>query len=84
MLETEKDLRIEAQERDIQNQLIAKQTARQEVSSTLEELQRELEAIRGNQNNQNSMDISSSTDAMAELNCIKRKLKRKNVYLKKD
>ena len=36
LLETEKDLRIKAQQRDFQNQLIAEQTARQEVSCTLE------------------------------------------------
>ena len=36
LLETEKDLRIKLQQRDFQNQLIAEQTAQQEVSSTLE------------------------------------------------
>ena len=36
--ETEKDLRIKAQQRDFQNQLIAEQTACQQVSSTLEGL----------------------------------------------
>ena len=33
--EMQKDLRIEAQQRDFQNQLIAEQTARQQVSGTL-------------------------------------------------
>ena len=73
LLETDKDLRIIAQQRDFQNQLITEQTAQQEVSNTLEELQRELEAIKADQNNQNPMDVSSSTDAMAELNHIKQK-----------
>ena len=75
MLETEKDLRIKAQQRDFQNQLTTEQTARQEVSSTLEGLQRELEAIRPDQNNQNPMDFSSSTDGMTELHHIKQKAK---------
>ena len=36
--EMQKDLRIEAQQRDFQNQLIAEQTACQQVSGTLEQL----------------------------------------------
>ena len=45
--EMEKDLRIEAQQRDFQDQLIAKQAACQQVSGTLEGLQQELEVIKG-------------------------------------
>ena len=52
-LETEKDLRIKAQQRDFQDELIAEQVAQQGVSSTLEELQRELETMKAKQNDQN-------------------------------
>ena len=73
VLETEKDLRIKAQQRDFQSQLIAEQAARQGVSSTLEELCRELETIKAEQNGQNPMDISSITDTVTELNHAKQK-----------
>ena len=69
--ETQKDLRIEVQQRDFQSQLIAEQTAHQQVSSTLEQLRQELEAIKSDQHNQNPMDISSNTDTVSELNRIK-------------
>ena len=59
--------------KDFQSQLIAEQTARQGISSTLEELRRELETIKAKQNNQNPMDISSTTDTVTELNCAKQK-----------
>ena len=67
----QKDLRIEAQQRDFQNQLIAKHIARQQVSGTLKLLQQELEASKSNQHNQNPMDISSSTDTVSELDHVK-------------
>ena len=67
----QKDLRIEVQQRDFQNQLIAEQTARQQVNGTLELLRQELEAFKLDQHNQNPMDISSSTDTVSELNHIK-------------
>ena len=69
--EMQKDLRIEAQQRDFQNQLIAEQTAHQQVDNTLEQLRQELEAIKSDQHNQNPMDISSSMDTVSELNRIK-------------
>ena len=69
--EMQKDLRIEAQQRDFQNQLIAEQTAHQQVNGTLEQLQQELEAIRADQQNQNQMVISSSTDTASELNHVR-------------
>ena len=69
--EMQKDLRIEAQQRDFQNQLIAEQTAHQQVSGTLELLRQELETLKSDQHNQNPMDISSSTDTVSELNRIK-------------
>ena len=66
--DTQKDLRLEAQQRDFLAQLTAEQTARQQVSNTLEELQRELEEIRAQQNGHNPMDVSSTTDLNNELN----------------
>ena len=69
--EMQKDLRIEVQQRDFQNQLIAEQTAHQQVGNTLEQLGQELKAIKSDQHNQNPMDISSSTDTVSELNRIK-------------
>ena len=45
------------------------------MSSTLEGLQRELEAIRAKQNDQNPMDVSSSMDTVTKLNCAKQKSK---------
>ena len=64
----EKDLRIQAQQRDFQDQLIAKQ-----VRGTLEVLWQELEANKSNQNTQNPMDINSTTDTVNELNLAKKK-----------
>lgn len=69
----EKDLKIQAQQRDFQDQLISKQAACEQVSGTLEILQQELEAIKSNQNTQNPMDISSTTDTVNELNLAKQK-----------
>ena len=66
--ETQKDLQIQVQQRDFQDQLVAEQTAHQQVSSTLEVLQQELEALRSKQNGHNPMDVSSTTDANNELN----------------
>ena len=71
--EMEKDLRIQAQQRDFQDQLIAKQAACEQVRGTLEVLQQEIEAIKSNQNTQNPMDISSTTDTVNELNLTKQK-----------
>ena len=45
-LETEKDLRLEAQQRDFHDQLNAEQNTRQEITNTLQELCNELEQIR--------------------------------------
>ena len=73
--EVQKDLRIKAQQRDFQNQLIAEQTARQQVSGTLELLRQELETLKSDQQNQNLMDISSSTDNVSEINHIKQQAK---------
>ena len=70
--DAQKDLRLEAQQRDFQAQLTAEQIARQQVSNTLEGLRHELEEIRTQQNNHNPMDVSS--DANTKLNCEKEKV----------
>ena len=72
-LEMETDLRIEVQQRDFQHQLTSEQNAWQEISNTLQELCRELETISANQNNQNPMEVSLSTEAVTELDHIKQK-----------
>ena len=79
--DTEKDLRLEAQQRDFQAQLTVEQTARQQVSNTLEGLQQELEEIRAQQNNHNPMDVSSTTDANNKLNREKEKAEEKKRLL---
>ena len=71
--ETEKDLRLEAQQCNLQNQPFVEQTAREQVSSTLEGLQQELEVIKREQANHKPMDISSSTDETSESNHAKQK-----------
>ena len=71
----QKDLRIEVQQRDFQNQLITEQTACEQVSGTLELLRQELEAIKSDQHTQNPMDISSSTDTVSKLNRVKQQAK---------
>ena len=82
MLETEKDLRIEVQQRDFQHQLTSEQNAQQEISSMLQELRRELETFRADQNNQNPMEVSLSADATAELDRIKQKAKEEKCLAK--
>ena len=54
----EKDLRLQAQHRDFQTQLSAKQVAREQVTNTLETMHQELEALKEAQNSHNPMDIS--------------------------
>ena len=78
----EKDLRFEAQQRDFQNQLITEQAAHQQVSSTLEGLQQELEVIKSEQNTQNPMDVSSSTDTVSKLNRVKQQAKQEKRSIK--
>ena len=79
--ETQKDLRIKVQQCDFQAQLVTEQTAHQQVSSTLEGLWQELEAIRAKQNGHNPMDVSSTTDANNELNCKKEKAEEEKLLL---
>ena len=57
--ETEKELRLQAQHRDFQAQLAAEQTAREQVSNTLEALSQELENLKA-QSGHNPMEVSLS------------------------
>ena len=83
-VEMEKDLRIQAQQRDFQDQLIAEQAALQQVTGTLEELHQELEAIKNEHNTQNPMDISSSTDTASALNHLKQQVEQENMPSRKN
>ena len=56
--EMEKDLRLQAQHHDFQAQLSAEQTARKQVTNTLELMRQELEALKEAQSGPNPMDIS--------------------------
>ena len=61
--EMEKDLRLQAQHRDFQAQLSAEQTAREQVTNTLELMHQELEALKEAQNSPNPMDFSVTDNA---------------------
>ena len=61
--EMEKDLRLQAQHRDFQAQLSAEQTAREQVTNTLELMRQELEALKEDQSGPNPMDISITDNA---------------------
>ena len=63
----EKELRLQAQHRDFQAQLFAEQTAREQVTNTLELMRQELEALKEAQNGPNPMDLSVTDNA--DLNC---------------
>ena len=56
--EMEKDLRLQAQHRNFQTQLLAEQLAHEQVTNTLETMHQELEALKEAQNGHNPMDIS--------------------------
>ena len=56
--EMEKDLRLQAQHCDFQAQLSAEQTAREQVTNTLELMHQELEALKEAQSGPNPMDVS--------------------------
>ena len=83
-MEVQKDLRIEAQQRDFQDQLIAEQAALHQVTGTLEELHQELEAIKNEHNTQNPMDVSSSTDTVSALNHVKQQVEQENMPSRKN
>ena len=61
--EMEKELRLQAQHRDFQAQLSAEQTAREQVTNTLELMHQELEALKEAQNGPNPMDFSIMDNA---------------------
>ena len=61
--EMEKDLRLQAQHHDFQAQLSAEQTAREQVTNTLELMHQELEALKEAQNGPNLMDFSVTDNA---------------------
>ena len=61
--EMEKDVRIQAQHRDFQAQLSAEQTAREQVTNTLELMRQELEALKEAQSSPNPMDLSLTDNA---------------------
>ena len=53
----EKELRLQAQHRNFQAQLSAEQTAREQVTNTLELMRQELEALKEAQNGPNPMGL---------------------------
>ena len=61
--EMEKELRLQAQHRDFQAQLSAEQTAREQVTNTLELMHEELEVLKEAQNGPNPMDFSVTDNA---------------------
>ena len=61
--EMEKELRLQAQHHDFQAQLSAEQTAREQVTNTLELMRQELEALKEAQNGPNPMDFSVTDNA---------------------
>ena len=61
--EMEKKLRRQAQHRDFQAQLSAEQTAREQVTNTLEIMRQELEVLKEAQNGPNPMDLSVTDNA---------------------
>ena len=61
--EMEKDIRLQAQHRDFQAQLSAEQTAREQVTNTLELMHQELEALKEAKNGPNPMDFSVTDNA---------------------
>ena len=67
--EMEKDVRLQAQHRDFQAQLSAEQTAREQVTNTLELMRQELEALKEAQNGPNPMDFSVTDNADLNREC---------------
>ena len=69
--EMEKDLRLQAQHRDFQAQLSAEQTAREQVTNTLELMRQELEALKEAQSGPNPMDVSLTDNVDLNRECDK-------------
>ena len=65
----EKELRLQAQHRDFQAQLSAEQTAREQVTNTLEIMRQELEVLKEAQNGPNPMDLSVTDNADLNREC---------------
>ena len=61
--EMENELRLQAQHRDFQAQLSAEQTAREQVTNTLELMLQELEVLKEAQNGPNPMDFNVTDNA---------------------
>ena len=61
--EMEKDLRLQAQQRNFQAQLSAEQMACKQVTNTLELMHQELEALKEAQSGPNPMDVSLTDNA---------------------
>ena len=74
--EMEKDLRLQAQHRDFQAQLSAEQTAREQVTNTLELMHQELEALKETQSGPNPVDVSLTDNA--DLNRERDKMEQEN------
>ena len=77
--EMEKDLRLQAQHRDFQAQLSAEQTAREQVTNTLELMCQELEALKEAQSGPNPMDVSLTDNV--DLNCERDKIEEEKCKL---
>ena len=69
--EMKKDLRLQAQHRDFQAQLSAKQMACEQVTNTLELMRQELEALKEAQSGPNPMDLSLTDNAKLNWECDK-------------
>ena len=69
--EMEKDLRLQAQHRDFQAQLSAEQTAREQVTNTLELMRQELEVLKEAQSGPNPMDVSLTGNTDLNHKCDK-------------
>ena len=67
--EMEKDLRLQALHRNFQAQLSAEQTAREQVTNTLELMRQELEALKEAQSGLNPMDFSVTDNTDLNREC---------------
>ena len=77
--EMEKELRLQAQHRDFQAQLSAEQTAREQVTNTLELMHQELEALKEAQNGPNPLDFSVTDNADLNRECDRAEQGKRNM-----
>ena len=75
----EKDLRLQAQHRDFQTQLLAEQLAQEQVTNTLEVMHQELEALKEAQNGHNPMDVSLTDNINLNHECEKAEQEKHNL-----